>query len=205
MKKLTTLAIFVFLAGLAACSPNQSILQSNIDNTAPTPVPTETIPPIKKITVGELMNRTANAPEDAFTFPCTLHVYKSENRNNLRKLRDTWLSKEKDEQYLLRPSGDCVCPGACVLRVEDITKPGPNNWGLIVIPLPDAGDTAAMDYQWIAKNLDLGSAKLTWASSTPYMNFTDANGVETKTCSIETGAKQKQYAYKCAAVNGKKP
>jgi len=193
MKKLTTLAIFVCLTGLAACSPNRSILQSNIDNTAPTPVPTETIPPIKRIMVGELMNRTANAPEGSFTFPCDLQTYKPEDRDKLRKLRDVWLSKENDENYVLRPSGDCVCPSICVLKVEDTTNPAPNNFGLIAIKDLESGS-----YQWIAKDIDLTNAKLTWTSAVPNVVFNGADGQILKTCSIEL--KAGKYQMNCSGA-----
>jgi hypothetical protein len=176
---------FIFMCAFfaSACSPNQTILQSNIDNTAPTPAATETPAPLKKITVGELMNRTASAPADSFTFPCTLHVYKDEDRDKLRKLRDLWLSKEKDNQYVLAPSKDCVCPGICVLKVEDTQKPGPSNFGLVVIK-----DLESNTYQWIAKDLDLTNAKLAWSETTPNLFFDDAAGKRVKTCSVELKA-----------------
>ena len=193
MRKLTTLAIFVTLTATTACVPNNSILQSNIDNTAPTPSPTETIPPIKKITVGELMNRTANAPEGSFTFPCDLQTYKPEDRDKLRKLRDVWLSKEKDANYVLRPSGDCVCPSICVLKVEDTTRPAPNSFGLIAIKDLESGG-----YQWIAKEIDLTNAKLTWTSSVPEVIFNGADGKVLKSCSIDL--KAGKYQMNCSAA-----
>ena len=192
MGKIEMLIIFLLLAAATACAPNRSILQSNIDNTAPTPVPTETIPPIKKITVGELMNRTANAPEGSFTFPCDLQTYKPEDRDKLRKLRDVWLSKEKDENYVLRPSGDCVCPSICVLRVKDMTKPGPNNWGLLVI------DISLNGYSWVARAADLDNTDLTWASSVPEISYHNPDGSKTKKgCWIELDKKSNQYGTNC--------
>jgi hypothetical protein len=181
------------ILSLSACAPNQSVLHSNVDNTAPTPVPTDTIPPIKKITVGELMNRTANAPEGSFTFPCDLQTYKPEDRDKLRKLRDVWMSKEKDENYDLRPSGDCVCPGICLLKVEDTTKPGPNNWGLIVIK-----DLDSNTYQWLAKDIDLTNARLTWTTSVPDIVFSDNNGKDLKTCAVEL--KGSKYQMNCQSA-----
>jgi len=192
MRSVLLLIVCAFFS-LSACAPNQSILQSNVDNTAPAPAPTETVPPIKKITVGELMNRTASAPEGSFTFPCDLQTYKPEDRDKLRKLRDVWMSKEKDENYELRPSGDCVCPGICVLKVEDTTKPAPNNWGLIVIK-----DLDSNTYQWLAKDIDLTNARLTWTSSVPDIVFSDSNGKDLKTCAVELkGAK---YQMNCRSA-----
>jgi hypothetical protein len=175
--------LLILTMAWTACSPNRSILESNLDNTTPTPVPTETPPPLKKITVGELMNRTASAPADSFTFPCTLHVFKDEDRDKLRKLRVLWLSKEKDGQYILAPSRDCVCPGICVLKVEDTQKPGPNNFGLVVIK-----DLESSTYQWLAKDIDLSNAKLAWSNTTPNLYFDDATGKRVKTCSVELKA-----------------
>jgi hypothetical protein len=185
---------FIFMCAFfaSACSPNQSILQSNIDNTTPTPAATETPAPLKKITVGELMNRTASAPADSFTFPCTLHVYKDEDRDKLRKLRDLWLSKEKDSHYVLAPSKDCVCPGICVLRVENATMPAPNNWGLIVI------ERSLESYFWIARNSDLSNADLIWASSTPELKYHNPDGSKSqKGCWIELDKRLNQYVTNC--------
>jgi hypothetical protein len=194
MRIKTTLKILLAAVVMtAACSPNRSILESNIDNASPSPVATETPPPLKKITVGELMNRTAGAPADSFTFPCTLHAFKDDDRAKLRKLRDLWLAKEQDAHYILAPSRDCVCPDVCVLKVEDTTQPPPNNFGLIAIK-----DLESNSYQWIAKNLDLTNAKLTWLSSIPRLNFDDADGKQAKTCSINL--KAGKYQMDCGAV-----
>lgn len=179
--------IVVVLAGFAlmGCGPNRAILESNQGNSVAANERANTTPdvPLKKITVGELMERTAKAPEDSFTFPCTLHVFKPGDRDKLRKLRDQWLAKEQDSRYILAPSKACVCPGICVLAVEDTSKQGPSNWGLVAIK-----DLESNAYSWVAKDVDLSNAKLTWMSSTPQLIFDDAEGKRVKTCSVEEKA-----------------
>jgi hypothetical protein len=182
--------LFLLSAILAfGCGPNRAILESNQANSVAANEKANATPdvPVKKITIGELMERTAKAPEDSFTFPCTLHMFKPEDRDKLKKLREQWLAKEDDARYIM---STCVCPGICVIKVSDVSKPGPNNSGLIAIKGLDSG------YQWIGKDMDLTNTTLTWASTVPYLNFDDAEGKRLKTCTVEDKAGKIQLACK---------
>lgn len=176
------LLVFLLVAlAAAACEPNRTILESGRDNAntanvAATPTPE---PVSQKVTVAELMQRVATAPPDAFLFPCTLNAYSDADRESLKKLRQTWLAKEKDANYQLSSAASCVCPGICLLRVEDTTKPPPNNSSLIVIDHPDK-------YTWLARDLDLTHAEISWASTIPYIYYLGDDGKRNgKACSVQ--------------------
>lgn len=185
---------------MSACAANQSILQDR-SGAGPesTPVPATTpVEPVKKFTVGQLMERVANAPPDSFLFPCTLNAYSDEDRSNLRKLREQWLAKEQDTQYLVAPSTGCVCPGVCVVAVEDTLSAPPANSALIVI------DHAASEkYYWLARRLDLSNASLSWVNSNPSLEFKTAQSGLTKNCLLEAPAPGSRLIAKCFDAKGK--
>jgi hypothetical protein len=188
----------------AACEPNRSIELSSSENSNAANVTNlatanvNTTPSPQKVTIAELMQRVANAPKDSFLFPCTLNAYSDADRQNLKKLRQTWLTKEQDNHYELSSATECVCPGICVLRVDDLSKPSPNNSALLVID-----NLADNKYFWFAKNLDLTHTEMGWASSIPYIYFLDENGKRNgKVCSVEK-AKQ-SYVAACSDGKGKK-
>src|SRR5258708_21637085 len=140
----------------AACEPNRSILDSsngqksggaNTANAANSETSKASAAPPQKVTVAELMLRVVNAPKDSFLFPCTLNAYSDADRENLKKLRQTWLGHEQDGHYDLSSSTACVCPGICVLGIEDTTKAPPKNSALLVID-----NLSENKYFWLAKN-----------------------------------------------------
>jgi len=187
--------VLLFIIALTACEPNRAILESGPDNAnaanaansagaTPTPEPAS-----QKVTVAELMQRVAAAPKDAFLFPCTLNAYSDADRESLKKLRQAWLGHEKDDHYNLSSAASCVCPGICLLKVEDTTKPPPSNSALIVIDHPDK-------YTWLARDLDLSHAEIGWASTTPYIHYLGDDGKRNgKACSVEKAASA--FALRC--------
>lgn len=198
------LLLTCFVFAVSGCAPNQSILLDNrakreAGNTNTSTNTNANLAQVtKKLTVAELMDRVVNAPPDSFLFPCTLNAYSDDDRLKLRKLRQTWLSKERDSRYLVSPSTGCVCPGICVLAVEDTRAAAPNNFALLIIE-----DLSANKYSWAVKNLDFTNAKLTWASSTPIAQFTNPDGSRGKSCTIEWDKKLNRYATPCSDGNGK--
>jgi hypothetical protein len=186
---------------MSACAANQSILQDK-SGAGPesTPVPAATpVEPVKKFTVGQLMERVANAPPDSFLFPCTLNAYSDDDRSNLKKLRDQWLAREDDAQYLIAPSTGCVCPGVCVLAVEDTRSSPPANSALIVID-----HTAPEKYYWLARGLDLSNARLSWINSNPSLEFKTAQSDAAVNCLLEAPATGSRVVAKCSDAKGKR-
>jgi hypothetical protein len=184
---------------LISCAPNASILQDNRANTANAEAaPTPTPEPPKKLTVAELMDRVANASPDAYLFPCTLNAYSAETRAKLKKVRAAWLAKEQDGRYLISPSTGCVCPGICVLAVEDTQAPPPNNSALIII-----GDLSNSTYRWFATGLDLSHSYLSWLSGTPKIDFSADGKLTEKSCMIRYHNDVQKYVSECSDANGK--
>lgn len=189
-------AMFMF----AACAPNRAILQDNrAESGVVQPTPTAIPEPAKKLTVAELMDRVANAPPDAYLYPCTLNAFSADDRTNLKKLRDTWASKEHDSRYLISPSTGCICPGTCVLAVEDTQAPAPKNSSLIVI------DLSKNNYSWLARDLDMTKASLTWTGTTPAIDFSAGGGKSAeKKCLVEFDKAQKKYSTTCSDPAGRR-
>jgi hypothetical protein len=197
MKGLLMVAMFVF----SACAPNRAILQDNrAESGVAEPTPTAIPEPARKLTVAELMDRVANAPPDAYLYPCTLNAFSPDDRANLKRLRDTWMSKEQDSRYLISPSTGCICPGACVLAVEDTQAPAPKNSSLIVID-----DLSKNNYSWLARDLDMTNASLTWTGTIPAIDFSAGVGKSAaKKCLVEFDKAQKKYSTNCTDPAGKR-
>jgi hypothetical protein len=197
MKTVCFLLMSLMLAA-GACAPNQSIALDNraTETANANNTPASTPEPSKKITVGELMDRVANAPPDSFLFPCTLNTYSTDDRARLRKLRQQWLSKEEDSRYLISPSTGCACPGICVLVVEDAKTVPPKNFAILIID-------DLSKYSFLNKNLEFINAKLTWASTIPIVQFMNSNGNVDRSCSIELDKKRNLYTTACSDGNGK--
>jgi hypothetical protein len=200
MKTSCRVLLFSILT-LSACAPNRAIEQSgdnpnaNAVNAVSTPTPE---PVSQKVTVAELMQRVATAPKDSFLFPCTLNAYSDADRESLKKLRQTWVSKEKDERYQLLSSSACVCPGVCLLKVEDTSKAPPKNSALIVIDKP-----ADNKYFWLAKDIDLERAEISWADTTPNIYFLGPDGKRNgSACAVEKS--KESFVLNCTDASGKK-
>src|SRR4051812_44267144 len=156
------LCLFALMLPLAACSPNQSILQDkSAENPSPTAAAESTPTESRKFTVAELMDRVAHATPDSFLFPCTLNSYSDQSRADLVKLREQWLSKEQDARYLVAPSTGCVCPSVCVLLLADSRES--SNKGAVLI-LDNSGPEK---YYWLSRDIDLSRATLGWDGATP--------------------------------------
>jgi hypothetical protein len=198
---MTRAVLFLIVILTLACSPNQSILRDKsaaLPESTPTPVPTP-IEPAKKFTVSELMDRVVKAPPDSFLFPCTLNAYSNETRANLAKIREQWLAKEQDARYMIAPSTGCVCPGICILAVEDSQTAPPSNAALIVLD-----QNSNEKYYWLARGLDLSGASLSWLSSTPEITFNDANGTRIKYCTIDPPKTTGHSIVNCTDASGRK-
>jgi hypothetical protein len=185
---------------ISACAPNRAIeqSQSNVDSSiAATPSPTPGPPP--KITVADLINRVINAKPDAFLYPCDLNSQGEANRARLRDIRTQWLAKEQDDHYLVAPDYGCVCPGICVLTLEDTQKPAPRNSALLVLE-----GNPPEKLTWLAKDLELTNTTLSWISTTPQLTFKNADGTLAKICSVDVDRKLGRTTTACADAQGEK-
>src|SRR3712207_5995105 len=130
-------------------------------------------------TFGELLKRIGELPEGEPTFPCSIDLkLKSESPSGLKKFRTDWMRREDDSRYrvvrALRREGGrawfdepCVCPGVCVVVLQDRDLPEPENDAVLII------DRAAMRNGpiWAARGINLSEAQLSWSSSTPHFQF----------------------------------
>jgi len=201
MRFLTCLSVLLMAISLESCAPNSSVALDNGNSDVSTPgeSPAALREPAIKITVAELMDRVVHASSDSFLFPCTLNAYSAADRAKLQKLRQTWLSKERDNRYLLSPSTDCVCPGICALAIEDTQNKGANNYGIIVF-----GEGPPESYLWLIRNLDLKDAQITWSDTAPQIIFRGPNKAIIKTCSIALDKNTGRYMTPCTDSQGKK-
>jgi hypothetical protein len=184
---------------LSACAPNRAIEQSEVNtaSAAATPSPTPGRPP--KITVAELISRVIGAKPDAFLYPCDLNSQGDANRAKLRDIRTQWLGREQDARYLVAPDYGCVCPSICVLTVEDTQTAAPKNSALLVLEGNPPGR-----FTWLAKDLDLTDATLSWINTTPQITFKNPDGTQTKICSVDTDPKTGRLATACTDSQGKR-
>jgi hypothetical protein len=188
----------------AACAPNETILKDNqnVAQATPQQEPTPTVP-AARMTFAQLIDRVAKAPPDSYLYPCNLNAYSDVGRANLATLAKSWTSKEDDARYIVTPSTGCVCPGICVVALEDTKGTAPKNFGLIAMGDPAEGDQTEGGYQWIARNLDLSDAELNWTGVVPQVTFRGNAGAIEKTCSIEKDKSSGRFTARCENDEGK--
>ena len=194
MKLISCLSVLAVAICVTCCSPNRSILldKTNDTNAVVDQTPEPPLAPPTKITVAELMDRVANAPPDAFLFPCTLGAYSESERNDLRRLREEWLKKEDDARYRVSPT-NCVCPGICVIEVEDTQRAAPANASLLVID-----QSTSKKISWLAKNIDLRNSRLGWDLTEPQITFSNADGSKKFGCVIRIDSKSNRPSSSCS-------
>ncbi|MEP7075988.1 MAG: hypothetical protein ABI878_09265 [Acidobacteriota bacterium] len=188
------LSVLLVAIGVSSCTPNQSIAldKTNDPNAAANKTPELPPAPPVKITVAELMERVANAAPDAFLLPCDLRAYSESGREDLRQLRNDWLKTADDNRYLVSPSKNCVCPGLCVIAVEDTQRPAPKNTSLLVI-----NEFGRRKIKWLAKGLDLTNTRLAWASSEPEITFYNPDGTRKYVCFFRINSKTQNIYSDC--------
>jgi len=109
------------------------------------------------------------------------------------------MAKELDDRYVVAPDYGCVCPSICVLVLEDTQKAAPKNSTLLVLE-----GNPPEKLTWLAKELDLSNATLSWLNTTPQITFKNSDGTTSKICSVDSDDKLSHVSTSCANGQGKK-